>query len=67
MKKLRLDVEGLLVESFVATPRREAEMRGTVQGHDASARICPQYPDPSNDTGTIETGPFLCSSSSIIY
>ena len=61
MKKLKLDLDALAVESFSASERIDTQA-GTVRGY-MSARICPQYPDPSNDTGTIQTGPFLCSSS----
>ncbi len=60
MKKLKLDLDVLAVESFSAAERGNAQA-GTVRGY-ATLRLCPVYTDPSNGTGTIDTGPFLCSS-----
>ena len=58
MKKLKLDLEALAVESFEATPRPRGAS-GTVYGH--ASNICPQHQYPPDDE-TIATGPLLCSS-----
>ncbi|HEU4558637.1 MAG TPA: hypothetical protein VFS20_12340 [Longimicrobium sp.] len=60
MRKLKLDLEALDVESFAADHDAVEPLKGTVRGH-ASERFCPHYPDTGGGTGTIESGPVLCS------
>lgn len=43
MKKLKLDVESLSVESFDAAPEAE-ERHGTVAAHEVVTTNCPTYP-----------------------
>ncbi|HET7230245.1 MAG TPA: hypothetical protein VFJ16_09595 [Longimicrobium sp.] len=47
MKKLRLDVDSLRVESF--TPREPAAETGTVRAHETWQSDCPCEPDLSID------------------
>ena len=64
MKKLRLDVEDLRVDSFATD--REDEDRGTVEGfvsrYFSCNGTCPCYPEyPDTYDCTIDTAAYTCS------
>ncbi|HET6230151.1 MAG TPA: hypothetical protein VFE05_08780 [Longimicrobiaceae bacterium] len=54
MRSLKLDIEMLGVESFIPDPSGSGGPAAHVTG--------PVYTIPTDDTGTIDTGPFKCSS-----